>query len=216
MTNEDDAGVANGEAPAAATPWFCRQCSVEHGLAFEPHEHSEARPPADGRETSYLMVDCAGCDLILINWDGSCRGSPFCEKHDTTPTWKRVTRRAWYRCLHTYELVRDHVVPWRRHHMLDLRTPEYRHGWCDVDRKILHACFNLLTEFCTNEHPFDRVDWTQSPEMQHAATEIHELYQWWMHERLEEQFDPDDFDASRRREDEMLRRLLAVREYLWT
>lgn len=89
----------------------------------------------------------------------------------------------WFRC-HTYN----------RYHMLDLRQPDYRYGWRDVDNKMLYAIFNLLGEFLNKEKPYDLAqDYTEEEieadegmKLQHASRkEAKFLYRWWTHGRGE-------------------------------
>lgn len=58
----------------------------------------------------------------------------------------RPIKDAWY-------WLKCHVLPKHRYHMLDLRQPDYTHGWRDTDTRLLYANFNLLNEFVKYEMP---------------------------------------------------------------
>lgn len=223
MTSDDLSGVGVGEPTCGDSdkdetedPWYCMQCSVEYDVAFVPHKDIAVLTRYEGTHKGYLMVECAGCATTLIDEHGRCRGSVFCRRHDTTPQWKRLYWRLRSRLRAKYEFVRDHVVPWRRHHILDLRTVDYRHGWCDADLRVLYACFNVLVEFYEKEHPLDRIDWSGTEETRHVAQELRALYAWWVEERPARLQDGEDFEGMREEEDAMLLRLMQIRHYLWT
>jgi hypothetical protein len=127
----------------------------------------------------------------------------------------------------------SHVIPSRRYHMLDLRQPNYRYGWCDVDYRLGFAMFNLLNQFVDHEleHKFcppetDTDDWSVAHRKTHE--EIRALHHWWNVERRELQKQIDDLSSDQREQrwkledmmdkktTEMMIRLVKVREYLWT
>ena len=56
-------------------------------------------------------------------------------------------------------------------------------GWCDKDRILLHAAFQLLVDFVEREKPDRIVDWNWSPEHKQAWGEIRALYKWWTQTR---------------------------------
>jgi hypothetical protein len=52
--------------------------------------------------------------------------------------------------------------------------------WCDKDTVMLHACFQLLTDFIEDEKPFEnKIEWSISKEKQGAKKEIEFLNSWW-------------------------------------
>lgn len=85
--------------------------------------------------------------------------------------------------------------------------------WVDKDIVMLHACFQLLTDYIEKEEKKIPTDWNQSPEHQSTKAEIDFLYEWWrtrpegLNELDRKQFEIDS---------EMLIRLIKVRGYLWT
>lgn len=85
--------------------------------------------------------------------------------------------------------------------------------WVDKDVVLLHACFQLLTDYVENEETSVPTDWEQSAEFQKAKAEIDFLYEWWRTR-------PEDLDELDRRQfeidSEMLIRLVRIRGYLWT
>lgn len=102
-----------------------------------------------------------------------------------------------------------------------LKIESLRDGWCDKDHIMLHACFQLLSDFVEKEMlPMDKhLDWNGTEETKKARKEIEELYAWWqeykkaVHERSYTfKEDHDNYQL----ENEMLKRLIDVRVYLWT
>lgn len=83
-------------------------------------------------------------------------------------------------------------------------------GWCDKDHVMLHACFQLLSDFVEKEMKVNSYpDWEASVETKNAKKEIEELYSWWQEWKKDEQQDHGI-------ENEMLKRLIDVRMHLWT
>ncbi len=89
--------------------------------------------------------------------------------------------------------------------------------WRDKDDILLHACFQLLKEFVEQEKEMiEIIDWTDSEESKHAKSEIDFLYRWWQ-ERIKTDKDIDTLNKDIYEEDNrMLKRLIDVRQYLWT
>ena len=89
-------------------------------------------------------------------------------------------------------------------------------GWRDKDEIILHACFQLLKDFVEKEKDIiEQIDWKHNEETRKAKAEIDFLYSWWK-ERFH---DEEDFDKVNQRYEEnnqMLKRLIDIRKYLWT
>ena len=96
--------------------------------------------------------------------------------------------------------------------ILEIRT--LGEGWCDKDHVLLHACFQLLTDFVEKEMLANAYpDWNYDEEIKNARKEIEELYNWWQEYRdKDESFDYVHY----LKENEMLKRLIDVRMYLWT
>jgi hypothetical protein len=91
--------------------------------------------------------------------------------------------------------------------------------WCDKDIVMLHACFQLLTD-CIEEEKLltGNTDWNNDLEHTNAKKEIEELYNWWTErKKLEQKEGINDLDRSQYQKDnEMLIRLINIRQYLWT
>jgi hypothetical protein len=91
--------------------------------------------------------------------------------------------------------------------------------WCDKDQVMLHACFQLLTDFVEKENINDITDWEWHEDHKTAKKEIDELYSWWK-ERIikdaEGKVDPIWGEGQYDLDNEMLIRLVKVRKYLWT
>jgi hypothetical protein len=51
--------------------------------------------------------------------------------------------------------------------------------WCDKDMVMLHACFQLLTDFIGKELISEIIDWEYEDTVRNARKEMDELYKWW-------------------------------------
>ena len=56
-------------------------------------------------------------------------------------------------------------------------------AWCDKNEVLLHAAFQLLTDFIDQEKPDKIVDWNANELHRKAWKEIILLYNWWKKER---------------------------------
>lgn len=84
---------------------------------------------------------------------------------------------------------------------------------------MLHACFQLLTDFVEQEKAEDIVDWTHNEETKNAENEIDELYHWWKQRVLKEtddEIDPIWTEGVYEEDNKMLIRLINIRKFLWT
>lgn len=103
---------------------------------------------------------------------------------ETMPTWFRIylgrLGRTWY-------WVKSHT--YKKQHLLDMRSPEYPYdyGYADPVSLMIIAPFRILQDFVEKEKPFERINWDSDPGHIHAASEIKDLYRWWMIGRGEEQ-----------------------------
>jgi hypothetical protein len=91
--------------------------------------------------------------------------------------------------------------------------------WCDKDLVLLHASFQILTDFIKKEKPFTtHVDWSHDEKSHATKKEIEELYAWWMKRvKLDSADHINDLDGLQYYKDnEMLIRLIQIRQYLWT
>lgn len=83
--------------------------------------------------------------------------------------------------------------------------------WCDKDMVLLHACFQLLTDFIEKEKADELTDWTMDDKTARAKLEIDELYTWWK-DRKKREWSDEEYE----RDNEMLIRLIKIRKHLWT
>ena len=91
--------------------------------------------------------------------------------------------------------------------------------WCDKDIIMLHACFQLLTDCIEDEKLFTgHVDWNHDDEHKKAKEELEFLYNWWINRKNKDlEAELNDLEKEQYEEDnEMLIRLIKVRQYLWT
>lgn len=140
-----------------------------------------------------------------------------------------------------YYWVRTHTV--HRYHIVDMRdkSNEYSWGWIDRDRAIMFACFALLKQFVEKEltasyeygprilergwrpHPtkdIETMHWNK------AHRTMKELYDWWVFERPEKIKEMDDMSVNNEwaeadslfneTDNTQLRRLIEIKDYLWT
>ena len=117
-------------------------------------------------------------------------------------------------------------------------------GWRDKDNVLLHACFQLLSDFVEQEIPkFPHINWNVSADVSNSVfkgvefnlgsteendstntrdikKEFEELYAWWQEWVKKEDikknstFEEDHTDYLV--ENEMLKRLIDLRMYMWT
>lgn len=91
--------------------------------------------------------------------------------------------------------------------------------WCDKDIVMLHACFQLLTDCIEKENLLTRhIDWDHNDDFRNAKQEIEQLYTWWTERKENEKLDKlHELEKDQYNQDnEMLIRLIKVRQYLWT
>lgn len=61
-----------------------------------------------------------------------------------------------------------------------LKIHSLEKGWCDKDRVLLHACFQLLVDYVEMEEALSgHIDWSWDEEHKRTAKEIRSLYRWW-------------------------------------
>ncbi len=122
-----------------------------------------------------------------------------------------------------------------------LKIKSLNDGWRDKDSVLLHACFQLLEDFVEDELPrFPHINWTvtenrmnismkgiqfngeeQAPDdSRDIKKEILELYDWWQVWKQEMPGDKtnsfNEDHALYEKENEMLKKLIDLRMYLWT
>lgn len=91
-------------------------------------------------------------------------------------------------------------------------------GWIDPDLLMLHACFQVLSDFLEKENPFGLISWDHDEEHKEVKTEIIFLYDWWQKRKILEEdltilnnrLAPQNLEDT-----EMLIRLMKVRTFLW-
>lgn len=66
--------------------------------------------------------------------------------------------------------------------MVTLKIKTLKKGWHDKDLIMLHAAFQLLTDYIELEKPEEIIDWSESPHNE-AWKEIKYLYNWWTKKR---------------------------------
>jgi len=97
-----------------------------------------------------------------------------------------------------------------------LKIESLSNGWRDKDDVILHACFQLLRDFIEQEKEMiEIIDWEHDEEQKQAKSEIYFLYNWWK-ERFHNEEDFDKIKQQYEEDNQMLKRLIDVRRYLWT
>ena len=60
-----------------------------------------------------------------------------------------------------------------------LKIKTLEKGWHDKDDVLLHAAFQILTDFIEQETPEEIVDWNSDELHKKAWKEIKSLYKWW-------------------------------------
>jgi hypothetical protein len=105
--------------------------------------------------------------------------------------------------------------------MVELKIESLSEGWWDRDHLLLHACFQVLSDFVEKEmKPQHYPDWNASPETRQARKEMEDLYSWWQERKNDavmargKSFQEEE--ASYRKDNEMLKRLIDVRMHMWT
>ena len=97
-----------------------------------------------------------------------------------------------------------------------LKIESLSDGWRDKDEIILHACFQLLKDFIEKEKEIiEQIDWKHDKEIEKAKAEIDFLYNWWM-KRFHDEEDFNNLTQRYEEDNQMLKRLVDVRKYLWS
>lgn len=122
-------------------------------------------------------------------------------------------RRGWYVCVHRpWYWLKCRV--WHRYNVVYIRS--LPPTWNDRDQVMLHAAFQLLTDFVDRERPdyktcsFDSLvlEYGDDSESIDTALQIRELYDWWQWRRHNYH--------SLAADDDKLRLLMNVRRKLWS
>lgn len=97
-----------------------------------------------------------------------------------------------------------------------LKIESLPNSWRDKDEVILHACFQLLKDFVEQEKEMiEIVDWEHTEEAKNAKAEINFLYDWWKQRTIQEE-KIIQIKEQYEKDNQMLKRLIDVRMYLWT
>lgn len=94
-----------------------------------------------------------------------------------------------------------------------MRNRFYDWGWCDRCDLLLYASFNLLVKFIEEEKPPTSIEGEENEHWDKAYREMYSLYDWWKNDRKE---NSNFYKESEEKDQEMLHRLVAIRQYLWT
>ena len=125
-----------------------------------------------------------------------------------------------------------------------LKIDSLTDGWCDKDNVLLHACFQLLSDFVEQEipkYPFinwnipvdsmnfvmrdvqfntDKTEEADPVNTRDIKKEFEELYAWWQEwkkrDAMERKTTFEEDHADYLIENEMLKRLIDLRMYMWT
>ncbi len=103
----------------------------------------------------------------------------------------RAFEDAWY-------WLQCHTRRDRRYHLVDLRGVDplsnYTHGWLDADTVIELSAWQALRRYIEKEKPTDPASFLTPEELENEGArhqkemwdEAHRLYNWWVHDRLDE------------------------------
>lgn len=125
-----------------------------------------------------------------------------------------------------------------------LKIASLTDGWRDKDSVLLHACFQLLSDFVEQEMPkFPHINWNVSTDVSNSVfkgiefnsgstgendptntrdikKEFEELYAWWQEWKKKDDTEKnssfEEEHADYLKENEMLRKLIDLRMYMWT
>ena len=103
--------------------------------------------------------------------------------------------------------IHDIFLPWN---VIKIKT--LPRSWIDRDEVLLHASFQILVDYVEGEDPFGVCGWDNSPDI---AKEIKDLYNWWKVER-KRTGPPWHWEEWTVEDQQMLHRLIDIREHLWT
>ena len=93
--------------------------------------------------------------------------------------------------------------------ILKIHTLPSAKTWQDKDEIMLHACFQLLTDFVEKENGDTHCNYETHKDF---VDEVRVLYNWWRIDRVQRGLNPDLHEV----DNEMLTRLMKIRTQLWT
>jgi hypothetical protein len=123
-----------------------------------------------------------------------------------------------------------------------LKIESLSEGWCDKDHVLLHACFQLLSDFVEKEmSKYPHINWNVPADRMNAVIkevqfdaaadgndpvntrnvkkEFEELYHWWQEWKKKLEEGTSTFEEGNEKylkENEALKRLIDLRMYMWT
>lgn len=117
------------------------------------------------------------------------------------------------RIIDYYYWIKYRIVPSSKYHLVRLK--HLSPGWHDVDDRMLHACFELLSSFVEEEEGLDSFGGEEYIEVR---KELLNLYNWW-----QEYVKIDSYNISYETETKLYetatentKKLVSLRKYLWT
>ncbi len=140
------------------------------------------------------------------------------------PLW---VRRIFWAIEKPYDIVRYGFIENKRPWMVNTHLPWS--AWHDADRRMLYAIMSVFEQYYENEHTDQRADvyteecgpkefWDAYKVSRDVFDkEVEEIHVWWLkHEMIYPLKDDIDDDAVIKEEEEMLIRLMKIRNRLWT
>jgi hypothetical protein len=94
--------------------------------------------------------------------------------------------------------------------ILKIETLPNSRSWIDRDFLMLHACFQIMKDFVEKENGLTHCDYESNKKI---IDELKTLYDWWLvrtHPDYEEPLNQEEIDEN------MLKRLMKIRGFLWT
>lgn len=144
---------------------------------------------------------------------------------------KRLYNKLYYKAECLYYYVKDYFWP---HNVVKCQS--LPRSWNDRDERILHCCFQILTDFIEQEQPWwMKENWTSiknSMDAEYAdeVSQLKRLYYWWKFVYVKKYLEQEEIflketDIVKLYEQEMLFyneetnkaiEILQLRKYLWT
>lgn len=82
---------------------------------------------------------------------------------------------------------------WHRYNILKIKT--LPPTWCDRNHLLVHAMFQILSDFIEKEKPDLIIDWDSDPEHRQARDKMDEILNWWENSYLIfDEFEGLEFD----------------------
>lgn len=118
----------------------------------------------------------------------------------------------------------------KKYHLIDIRNSVYKWGYIDPDYQVLYACFSILEKFVNQANIQGQIISIENDILKikdedeilflsnqlESYYKIIEIYNWWKNEYLPNaNIEKSDVPEWKRKENEMLKKLIDIREYLW-